>query len=98
MSAALEVKKVILVSITSTLVNMANIEADSIISLRLESPTPDNSAYLLNYVLYIYHPMQFKKNQAEVQTLLDSGSKVNPMTPTYMAKLGLKIQLINVGA
>lgn len=46
---------------------------------------------LLKRVLCIYYPMQFKKNQAKIQTLLDSGSEVNAITPAYIIKLSFTI-------
>lgn len=50
----------------------------------------------LKYVPYIYHLMQFKKNQAKVQTLINSGSEINAMTLAYVAKLGFKISKSNI--
>lgn len=51
---------------------------------------------LLEKVLCIYYLMLFKKN--EMQALINSGSKINVITPTHLAKLGLKIHFINVKA
>lgn len=42
--------------------------------------------------------MRFKKDQANVQALLDSGSKINTMTPTYAAKFDLKVRPTDVRA
>lgn len=42
--------------------------------------------------------MQFKKKQAKFWALLDIGSEINFMTLAYIAKLSLKIQLINIKA
>ncbi len=39
----------------------------------------------LQRVSYIWYPVQFQNN--EVQALIDSGSKVNAMTPAYAIKL-----------
>lgn len=50
----------------------------------------------LKCILYIYHLMQFKNNQAKVQALLNSSSKINVMTLVYIAKLNLKVQPINI--
>lgn len=52
----------------------------------------------LNRMPYIHHLVQFKKDQAKVQALLDSSSKINTMTLVYMAKLGLKDQSTVIGA
>lgn len=46
---------------------------------------------LLKRILYIYHPLWFKKDQVKVQALLNSGSKVNTITSTYVAKLDFKV-------
>lgn len=46
---------------------------------------------LLKRVPYIYHLVQFKKDQAEVQVLLDFNSEVYAITPGYVAKLGFKV-------
>ena len=45
----------------------------------------------LEHVLYIYYPIQFKKDMAEIQALIDSRSEVNAMAPAYMKKLGLRV-------
>lgn len=47
-------------------------------------------------LLYIHYLICFKKNK--IQTLINFNSKVNAMTPTYTAKLDLKIQKINADA
>lgn len=51
---------------------------------------------LLEQVLYIHYPVQFRKNQAKTQTLIDFGTKVNAMTQSYVVKLGFKVQPIIV--
>ena len=50
---------------------------------------------VLDWVPCICYPIWFKKN--EVQALIDSGSKVNVMTPKYALKLGLKVRPTDVG-
>lgn len=40
---------------------------------------------------HINYLVKFKKDQTKVQALIDSDNKINIMTPTYMAKLGLKV-------
>lgn len=47
-------------------------------------------------LVIIYHFMYFKKNQTEVQALLDFSNKINTMTLAYIAKVGLKVLSINV--
>lgn len=49
-------------------------------------------------VPYIYHLVQFKKNQAKVQILLNFSNKVNIITLIYVANLGFKVRLTDVGA
>ena len=48
-------------------------------------------------VPYIYYPVQFQR-QEQIRALLNSGSKVNAMSPAYTKKLGLKTWKTNVGA
>lgn len=52
----------------------------------------------LQRVPCIRYPVQFGRDQLEVQALLDSGSEVNAMTPTFASKLGLPTRRTNVGA
>ena len=44
----------------------------------------------------IHYPVRFQEEQ--VRALLDSGSKVNAMSPAYAERLGLKTRKTNVGA
>ena len=62
------------------------------------STTNTNKEVTLEQVLYIYFPLRFWKNTVDVGALVDSGSEVNVITPTYAAKLGLKVQKTNIGA
>lgn len=50
----------------------------------------------LKRVLYIYHPLYFKKDEAKIKALIDSNKEVNIMILAYVAKLGLKVKLIDV--
>ena len=52
----------------------------------------------LKQVPYIHYPLRFQKETAGVRAWVDLGSKFNAMTPTYAAKLGLKVQKIDIGA
>lgn len=54
-----------------------------------------DNALVLDQVPCIYYPICFKENK--VQILIDSGSKVNVMTPVFILKLGLNICPINLG-
>ena len=60
--------------------------------------TNDNEKVMLEKILCIYYLVCFQKNQEQVKTLLNSGSKVNIMSPAYVKRLGLKTQKINAGA
>lgn len=75
--------------ITSMLLTEASIEADLVPSLK--APILDNSTLLFEWMLYIYYPMWFKKNQVETQILINSKSEVNAITPVYGANLGFKV-------
>ena len=44
----------------------------------------------------IYYPVQFQESQEQVRALLDSGSKVNAISPAYAKRLGLKTRKTNV--
>lgn len=52
----------------------------------------------LKHMLYIYYSIYFKKNQAEIQALINFENKVNTMTPVYASKLGLKVLPTNIRA
>lgn len=64
------------------------------------TPTPavNNLTWLLKHVLYIYYQVHFKRDQANVQALLNFSSGINAMSSIYTAKLGLKIRLTNIKA
>lgn len=76
-------KKLALILVTSTSMIVASMEVVSV--LNLETLIFTNFFLLLKYVLYIHYLVQFIKNQAKVQALLDSDIEVNVMTPAYMA-------------
>ena len=52
----------------------------------------------LERVLCIRYPVRLRKDQDEVQALIDSGSEVNAVHPAYAAKLGLRVRETDVGA
>lgn len=52
----------------------------------------------LECVLCIQYPVKFKKSSTKIQVLIDPGSKINAMTPVYVAILKLRVCLTNVGA
>lgn len=57
-----------------------------------------NTLLTFDCVLCIYHLVRFKKDQANIQALLDSGSEINTISLAYAAKLGFKDRLTNVDA
>ena len=53
---------------------------------------------VLDKVPYIHYSVQFCKDKGkDVLALFDSGNKVNAITLPYMAHLGLKVRVTNVG-
>ena len=68
------------------------------------SVTDGGEEVVLERVSCIHYPVWFQKDskqkgqQQQVRALLDSGSKVNAMSPAYAKKLGFKTQKTNVGA
>lgn len=50
----------------------------------------------LNWVLYIYYPVLFKKNK--IRALIDFDNKIKAISLEYISKLGLKICFIDVRA
>ena len=54
---------------------------------------------VLERVPYIHYPVQFKNiSETQVQVLINSGSEVNAIYPTFAKQLGLSIRPTNVGA
>ena len=53
---------------------------------------------VLDWAPCICYLIRFKKSKVQVQALIDSGSKVNAMTPGYALKLGLKVRSTDVRA
>ena len=46
---------------------------------------------ILNRVFYIHYLVQFYNNKGTIWALINSGSKVNAMTPASVKKLGIQI-------
>ena len=59
-------------------------------------PVTDGGEEVVARVSCIHYPVRFQEEQ--VRALLNSGSKVNAMSPIYTKKLGLKTRRTNVGA
>ena len=62
------------------------------------SVTETNKEVTLKQVPYIHYPLRFRKDTIGIIALVDSGSEVNAMTPTYATKLGLKVPKTDIGA
>ena len=51
----------------------------------------------MDQIFCIFYPMQFKKDKdKDILSLIDFGNKLNTMTLSYIAKIGLKKQKTNV--
>ena len=72
--------------------------------LAISVPVIDgNEKIVLEKVPCIHYPVQFQEDQRQggqkqVRALLNSGSKVNTMSPAYAERLGFKTWKTNVGA
>lgn len=54
---------------------------------------------VLEKIVYIYYPLRYcKDKENEMQTLINSGNKVNIMMLVYASKLDLRVRRTNVGA
>ena len=60
-------------------------------------PVTDSSEEIIVRVLCIHYPVWFKEGQEKVKALLNSGNKVNAMSPAYVKRLSLKTEKTNVG-
>ena len=61
-------------------------------------PMTDTSSKEVVRVPYIHYPVWFQEGQEQVKALLNSGSKVNAMSPAYIERLGLKTRKTNIRA
>lgn len=92
MPIAYQAKKLALVLMTSLFMIVASMAADPKVSIPTAKALTfviENSALPLKRVLYIYYLVQLKKDQAKILALLNSDSKINTTTLTFMAKLDL---------
>ena len=53
---------------------------------------------VLKKVPCIYYSVWFQEDQRQVKALLNSGSKVNAISPVYNKRMSLKTRKTNVGA
>lgn len=53
-------------------------------------------AIFLQHVPYIWYPIQFQKNQKEINISVKFGSEINAMTLVYIKKLGFVIWKIDI--
>ena len=75
-------------------------EAKKLVSVSATSTsTTDAREEALERVPCIHYPVRFKDtNKAQIQALIDSGSEVNAIHPTFAKQLGLPIRPTDVGA
>lgn len=59
---------------------MVSIEADLIVNLNFETLATSTNFLPLKCVLCIHYLILFKKNQIEVQALINSNSEINAIT------------------
>lgn len=60
-------------------------------SLLVIASNMEDTLWLLKRVLYIHYPLCFQKDLYEITALIALDSEVYTMTPTYIAKLDLKV-------
>ena len=65
--------------------------------------TDGGEEVVLEKIPCIYYPVQFQKDskqegQQQVRALINSGSKLNAISPAYVEKLSFKTRKTNVGA
>lgn len=60
--------------------------------------TTKQTYLLLEYILYIYYLMHFKKTWVEIQTLINFKSEINVRSLVYMLKIGFKIRFTDIEA
>ena len=66
---------------------------------QMTQATQKGKKVILDQVPCIHYLVQFWKNKrATIWALIDSGSKINSMTPVYAKKLGLRTRKTDVGA
>ena len=53
------------------------------------SVNKETQEMILDWVPYIYYPVQFQKDKEVIMALINFGSKVNTMILAYASKLGL---------
>ena len=75
-------------------------EVKKLVSVSLTSTSTTGAREeALERVLCIHYPVLFKNtDKAPVQALIDSGSEVNAVHPSFVKQLGLSIRPTNVGA
>lgn len=85
---------------TFLLTTIANIKANIILKHIFEKLVTNlkisifaaKTFLLLKYVLCIYHPIQFKKDQIETWALIHSNSKINAIILAYAKKIDFQTQ------
>ncbi len=67
-----------------------------LVTASLEADASAQALKALQRVLYIWYPVQFQEGQL-IKALINSDSKVNTMTPAYVAELSLTTWKTSVG-
>ena len=98
MPRALEIKKLVSVSATSTPVTETREEEVGTAEAGKDGEENEGEYRNLTRVPCIRYPVTFRKKSVSMSALLDSGSEVNAIHPTLARKLGLPIRPTDVGA
>ena len=62
-----------------------------------DTSTEATKIRVLNKISCIYYLVQFHKDKSkDILALLNSGSKINARTPTYIVHLGLQVRMTNI--
>ena len=105
-----EVKKLVSVSATSTPVTRTRVEtvetaeavktAKTVGTAKVGEDGNESKGECPNHaqVLCIRYPITFRKKSVLMSALLDSGSKINTIHPTFARELGVPIRTTDVGA
>lgn len=76
-SIAKKLYPVLAIFLTTT---AASNKTDTSIDLSFQTSATITNSLSLEYVLCIYYPIWFKKNQIDIQALINFGNEINPIT------------------
>ena len=92
MPEASKAKKLVSILATSALVTGASKETE------VSQTMQKRKEVIIDRVLCIHYRVQFCKDKKTIQTLIDSGTEINAMTPAYAKRLGLRTRRTDFGA